>query len=547
MTSTTSTTEPVVTLSVDQIKQIRQEARTNLLYLCRRVLNYREVDRKVHAPIIIGLQQFKGGTDEINSDNQLISYKPAIPMYDLPGPRRRLFLDPRGFFKTSVITIAHTIQWIINYPDIRILICHATNERAEEILREIKGQFQYNNVFRGIFPEFCPPPRKAGDFGNNREFIVPNRRRILKEPTVYVSSIDSAVAGTHMEVIKCSDIVEKENVRTPERMRQVQYSFAQLFFLLDQPSKAWVDVEGTCYDHSDIYNKILAREESKKPEDREWQIHRRAIWDTEHTPTWPERFPKKAIESIRDDPNMDAYTFNAQYCNTCINQVDSYFTADQFQWTPTKIIKAMCHRFHVTVDLATVDPLAQKKGTEDFTAIVVAGFDEVNRMYVCDIQRGRFKPSEVIEAIFDVYNRWRPLDIKIEDASGARQIFPMLERERIRRGVWPLLSLIKRDTRVSKAERIAGLQPWFKARDIRFAEELPFRDEMLQEFVYFPRSPHDDITDAIADQMQNRVYFGPNSTEEPSQPKEMDFLGNPWEELEERSAVPAWVDYKTGL
>lgn len=529
----------------EKLKKLRHRCRTDLLFLCNHVLNYRDVNTKVHGPLISKLQQFEGGRDDYDEKGVLQAYNPAVPHYSLSGCRRRLFLDPRGFLKTTVLTIAHTIQWIVNYPDIRILVCHATGERSREILTEIKGHFQYNEMFRWLFQEHCPVAKKAGDFGNQEQFVTRARKRKwMKEPTVYVSSIESTTAGTHMEVIKCSDVVEKENVRTPERIRQVGSSFAQLQFLLDQPGKAWIDVEGTCYDYSDIYNRIMDSE-LKKPEDtRTWQIHTRGIIDDEGNPVWPDRFPLEAIERIRTDPTMDSYTFMAQYMNQVIAGENTLFSPAEFKWVPRKVIGSICHRYHTTVDLATVDPIGGIKGTEDFTVICTAGFDDNGRMFVVDVRRGRFKPSEVIEQIFDVYSRFHPQDIRIEDAAGARQIFPQLQRESMKKAVFPVLNLIKRDTRITKQERIAGLQAWFRAGDIRFNEDIQWKEQVLAEFCRFPRYNHDDIADAVADQMQNRMYFGPSHVRESPQPKELDLLGNPWDDFEQK---PVYVtDKMTG-
>jgi predicted phage terminase large subunit-like protein len=511
-------------------KKMRQRARTDLLFLCQHVLGYEDVHALVHGPVIEKLQQFPGGEDVVNEDGLLVSYTPAVPVYELEGRRRRLFLDPRGFLKTTVITVAHTIQWIINYPDIRILIVHAVGEQAQKVLAEIKGHLQYNENFRWLFYEHCPPPKKASDFGNMQQFTTCARlKKWLKEPTVEATSIESTTAGTHMEVIKCTDIVDKENVRTPERIRQIKISFAQLQYLLDEPAKSWLDVEGTTYDFSDCYNMILDSELKKNENERLWGIHRRGALDSAGNPLWEKPvagrtkcFDKKAIEAVRSDPMMDTYTFMAQYMNQCIAAADAYFDPTQFQWTKTELIKAVCRRYHATVDLATVDPLYGIKGTEDFTVLAVAGFDQMNRGYVCDLSRGRYKPDEVIAEIFRLYERWN-CDFGIEDAAGARQIIPYLQREMAKRNTWPILRLIKRDTRISKQERIAGLQPWVRAGDLRFAQELPWKEELILEFARFPRYSHDDIVDAISDQMQNRSYFGPNKTRE-----EMEQASNPW-------------------
>lgn len=513
----------------DKLKKIvalRQKCRTDLFFLMTKILGYKDCDPVFHGEFIEQLQKFKGGTDNFTTDGNFVSYTPACPVSELEGSRRNLLLAFRSSFKTTVFTVAHTIQWIINYPDIRMLVCHAVNGVAEDILGEVKQHFQYNENFRYLFMEHCPKPKKAADFGNQQEFTTIARKTIRKEPTVQACSVESTTAGIHVEVIKCSDIVNKENVRTPEAMRQIRRSVAQLQFLLDQPALHWLDVEGTLYDYSDVYNDILRAEEQRKDGKPVWAIFRKPILDVAGKASWPGRFSSERIEALRRDPTMTTYDFMSQYMLRIVSGENQYFEADDFQWTPREVIEKNCLRFHMTVDLCSPDPINGPSKTEDFTVITVCGFDRMNRMYVCDISRGRYLPDETINEIFRLHEMYRCLDVKMEDASGARQILPFLDREKIKRGKWPVVSLIKRDNRTSKQDRIAGLQPWFKAKDIRFANDLPWKEEMLTEFCYFPRYNHDDICDTIADQMQNR-YTGPYSKGE-ELPVEQEEVPLPW-------------------
>jgi len=177
---------------------LRQVYRTDLLALCTEVLGYKDVSREVHGPILDALQKFPGGENlslstlrvrpglkpssrdglpgakapgfhraslcdgddggvgRQASDDQRGSskadskaecaglasgqfeYRPFKEIRALEGARRLLVLYPRGHLKTTIVTIAHTIQWIINYPDVRILISTATGDQAQKIMREIR-------------------------------------------------------------------------------------------------------------------------------------------------------------------------------------------------------------------------------------------------------------------------------------------------------------------------------------------------------------------------------------------------------------------------
>ena len=164
----------------------RQRARTDLLFLAKDVLDYKDVGTIVHGRMIQHMQHFLGGTDYVNKwSGKFLKYEPKVSLWHLKGPRKRLVLYPRGHLKTTVITMSHTIQWIINYADIRILLSTATGERWEEVIGEIKAHFQFNAKFRFLFPEYCPKGHKTDDFGTQKSFTVPCRvRKWLKESSL---------------------------------------------------------------------------------------------------------------------------------------------------------------------------------------------------------------------------------------------------------------------------------------------------------------------------------------------------------------------------
>src|SRR5690348_9069010 len=162
--------------SVAEWKDARQKGRTNLLYLCQNILGYPDVSKEVHGRLCASLQRFKGGSETVAElpGGRLRfepgSYKPYVDMWDLEGPRKTLILIPRGHLKTTVATIAHTIQWIINYPNIRILLSSGTGEQVRKFISEVKGHFQFNEMFRYFYPEFCPHGKNVKEFGNQDSF-----------------------------------------------------------------------------------------------------------------------------------------------------------------------------------------------------------------------------------------------------------------------------------------------------------------------------------------------------------------------------------------
>jgi predicted phage terminase large subunit-like protein len=244
-------------MELNKLKRARWKGRTDLFWLAREILGYKLIEWDVHYPLINSLQKFpdplpdeKEKIDRVVNGNFI--YNPfqgdhGIWLKQLPGKRRRLILDFRSSFKTTINVICHSIQWILNDPDITILIVHAKQEVAEAILGEIKRHFTHNKVLRSIYPDSCPVNPMDKKFANQQNLWIPNRvNKARKEPTVGIASIDTAVAGLHYDVIKFTDIVDLTNVGTEAQLNKVRQTFGMYRNVLTRPDY-WLDVEGTRY------------------------------------------------------------------------------------------------------------------------------------------------------------------------------------------------------------------------------------------------------------------------------------------------------------
>lgn len=498
----------------------RERGRRDLLWLCNDILAYKDVSRQVHGPILDQLQKFQGRREVIDANTlKIVSSEPRVKMEEMEGPRNQLFLYPRGHLKSTLITMAHSIQWIINYEDVRILIDTAISEQGERFVQEIKAHFQFNQRFRFLYPEYCPPSKKAGDFGSRTEFTVPNRRRKwLKEPTISAISVGRVIASGHFDVHKHSDLVDKANINTPAQIKEVNSHFGYTRPLREHystaPFHSWVDVEGTPYDFSDLYNTIIESEEKRDGtpgNEHEFQITMKsAVVDEEKKLTlWPERYPWEELMKIKSDPTVGLDMFSAQYLMRCIPSEGGLAQRDHIRTFPAHKVKELIpyYRIHATIDLAGME----KDSDGDYTVITTCGFDRDGRCDVLEILRGHFTAHHVIELMFNLKVRYPTIrDIKMEKDSHTRVLLPFLEREQAKRGVWLPIVTHRRDPRFTKQSRIKALQPWFQTGIIRFADNIECLLDVINEVIKFPRFRRDDILDTLADQMQNRDSKGAN-------------------------------------
>lgn len=501
----------------------RERGRTDILWLCQNVLQYLDIrgadegweDRKNvktgenHQPLINGLHKFAGRIEIADLETgRIVSSKPRVAMYDQKEPdgnRNLLALFPRDHLKTSVITIAHSIQWILNYEDVRILLSFSNGDFGDRIMTAILGHFRYNETFRWLYPEFCPSAKSAKEFGSLQSFTVPNRTRQITEPTVMAVSVGKMIAGTHQDVHKHCDLVDKENVKTVGGMRDVINHFGYTNPLLARVAgkQGWRDVEGTRYDFSDLYGTILDSEAEKDKKDRTWRIVERSAEVDVATQKvlWPHRYTWAALQEIKNDPTVGLYIYEAQYNQRCIPASGGLATQDQIRFIPRSRVRELMpqYRIHTTIDSAGVDP----KSEGDYWAMTTTGFLPSGYFHIIDIRHGHFSAFEVIEHFFDIDRMYRPQDFKMEKSHHAQVIEPFLRQEMARRGRYLNVLNIPRSNVESKKNRIMGVQPFFQAKRILFVDDLPCAGHLVMEITRFPKFKNDDILDTISDQLQH--------------------------------------------
>lgn len=520
----------------EKIRAGRHRARTDLFWLATEILDYRLIEHEVHDPVIAHLASFSGcqGKDEVRvGEGGLevcytpLADDPALVLPDGPRSRKRMLLDPRSWYKTTINCIAHNIQIILNFPQATTHIVHAQEGVAQKKLYDIKQHFFNNPKMKFFFPEFCYD--NWNRMGNMSEFDIPFAKRRTGAPTISVSSITSAGAGMHYHWMKFTDCVEYQNSQTENQLTKVRETFAQYYNLLISP-RHFIDVEGTCYNFDDYYNRTMDRELELPEEKRSWSIFVRGCFE-KNPPAgevesfrpeereWPylldskgnriSRFPNQdPLEHLEQLEGEDELQFACQKLNNPVasKEGDRPFPLNQISWIPAAGLPYVnVQHYEMVIDLAE-----KVEKRNDYTAICIFGVDRSGRSYLVDGKVGRFLPSDTENLIFEMYQRWKCLRCKIEESSFTRGLAVGMKRRMDLTGEYVNFDWIKRDTQESKKQRILGFQPFFQAGTIRFSENLDkhFKEQLKQQLTRFPATANDDILDCIADHFQNRKWFG---------------------------------------
>jgi len=549
---------------IDAFRQLRWKARTDLLFLAREVLKKDRISREFNGPLIDKLQKFPSPTLDVAKTNDRWTndgwlYTPIIEYpSNLPGKKRRLFIDFRSSYKTTLNCECHTIQWLLNYPTVCIALFQYKLEKAETILKAVKEHFLTNNLFRALFPELCPPAGTTPkQFGNAGKFSVANinkwRKTPRREDSVMAAALEAGLAGYHFEVMKFSDVVDTENSENEDQCIKTIHKFGQSKYLLVDPSLHYIDTEGTRYHFADLYGKIIedhkvdladcGGDESKAA----WDIYCRGIFkvrkndaDMKFTPDelelppilgpdgkripWdvpsePKRFPLQGLER---EERIDPANFSAQMRNVPFSGrsgVSDFILATNAEGKkdlPTKnVIPGKAYdKIPMSYTIVSVDPAETTTERSNHTAICVATLDRHGRVYIKDIIIGKWNPTDVGRQILAACDKHLPEYLCLEEVSATRNLLPYIARE------WdlgykhhrPTVKFNKRDTKLKKEEKIRlNLHSPFEIGDLRFVSDridpVGF-NHLILELSQFPKGGKDDILDALSEIYAARTWFG---------------------------------------
>lgn len=407
-------------------------------------------------------------------------------------PVRRLWLWSRGFFKTSLITEAHTLWLIVNNPDIRVLIVSFSLEVAKKPFAAIRNQFTLNNDFRYFFKEFCPVPNKDGkiEFGTSEQLTVMNRTKGLKEPTLMCAGVGTNITGLHFDWMKIDDLVNRESVSNDTQIQSSKDYYSLLRPIFDNPTIPREDVIGTIYHFNDLHNNLRKNKEFQQsfiPV----EIDGKFIFD--------ERINREGFETICKDPSMNPHDVQSQYY---LNPIDPSQRKFKDEW-----VKYYDELPGGLSEYLLCDPASSKKKTSDYTVIERWGIDSEENIYLLDGIRDKLSANERVELYVAMARQSKNLKVAKYEVIGGRH--GDLENIHLQ-FIEHRLHIEPKETKAttaSKADRIeqrlcgqfnAGkiFLPRSMKKVYQFdGKDYDFVQEYLLEFRQFPFSEHDDILD----------------------------------------------------
>ena len=405
-----------------------------------------------------------------------------------------LQLAPRGFGKSTILTIARAVYEIIRDPNIRILIASNTQLQAEVFLREIKFHLEHKPRVREYFGAFA-----SDDKWDTREIVVAPRTSSAKESTVTCVGVGGPVASRHYDVIIADDLVDEENARTEVQRDKVKtWWYKTLVPCLEPDGKLYV--MGTRYHHLDLYGHLIRNEYATKH-----QII--PAIDSDGTTPWPEKFSLEWLEERKRQAG--SIIFNAQYQNDTSLMKGHIFKDEWFQYYETEPDWSQMH-FFIGCDPAATKKstlLSKTKANTDWWTIVVGARRRISvgtydsEIYLRELWRGRCTKDEYLEKLKELNRRYRPQRVLIETVAAQEYLAQDAEK---------FMPVQRLERTTDKVARAYWLQAFFENGQVWFPDKSLARDysiwqALIDELLLFPQAEHDDLFDGLQAMMEGAM------------------------------------------
>lgn len=375
--------------------------------------------------------------------------------------RHEGFMVFRGGGKSTIAEEGYCVGALLR--DFRnALLIGSSLDRACERLAAIRHEFEQNEMILELFGDV------RGSSWGDTELVLSSGVRIL---ALGRGQALRGVKWLEARPDHCliDDIEVLSDVRNPEAKRNL------LAWVLKELIPA-MDV--TKYKARCLATPLDPESLPYQLERAGWRFHRYPVeYQDEHgirRATWPDRVPLEEIDKIKATfERVGALSdYNAEYMCTAETASEKTFKGEMFR---TEVQVRTWQNVYCMFDPArTVSRTSASTGYAAWSWIA-------DRLIVWDAWGKTLLPDEIVSSVFQSFEDFHPAIIGVEEDGLNEWLLQPIRQEQIKRGVTVPYKAIKAPK--GKLDFIRGLQPFFNAREIVFAKDLP---ELKSQFLSFP-------------------------------------------------------------
>lgn len=390
---------------------------------------------------------------------------------------RRLIEGFRGLGKSTYLEEAALIR--AGFREFRyMVIVGASYSRACDRIASIKREIEVNLFLNEVFG------RMKGSIWQEGKIVLAGGQ------CIQALGRDQSMLGmkyldTRPDAALIDDVEDPEEVRT-DMDREQTWGWFQKTFLpsLSHPLYSWVRVLGTRRGSGSLPERL---EKSGWPATKIPIEH--AGDDGTRQSSWPSKFPLQVIDQMRHQYRGDMHTYMQEYMCQPSSATDRVFLPEYIRVEPRT------PDWHATY--AFIDPARTTNRTSAATGWAVWSWIGP-RLIVWAAGAESLQPDEIVNLAFKICDAYDPVWIGIEEDGLSEWMRQPLRTEMAKRRTMLPFKSIKAPR--NKLGFIGGLQPYFAAGEVIFAQNLnALKDQLLS----FPQGKI-DAPNALAYALQMR-------------------------------------------
>jgi len=398
---------------------------------------------------------------------------------------------PRGYFKSSMMTVGHKIWKIINNQNIRIMLGNSSENLGKKFLTQNKKIIK-SPLFCALFPEIIPqlPPNHPDSNWSRTSFTV-NRTDdcTYGEPTMMIVTPGTNTEGLHFDDILGNDLVNRTNYKSElkrEGIKEFVGNFANLQDSEDTPT----EIEGTFWHPDDLYVADILN-------NPEYTIFYLPLYDNQGNVTFPEKFTPEYIESQRR--KLGDKLFTTQMLLNPISEQEAFMSKYPFvRYTEEngKRITTDGREFDAPIIGRMVAMDTSGRG-KNLAAISMVDLDNDGNFFVRYVKlRDRWKPSERLIEFKYIDKHFNPIKFGVELES--QLMWDSVLPEEFVEGKTNLrLKMARLTTKGQKKEfRIQNIEPVLAREKIFWY--IGIGEKAIKEVQFYPEMMDDAVPDTIS-------------------------------------------------
>ena len=454
-----------------------------------------------------------------------------------PGWRRLMLQQPRGSYKTSLITRAGSLWKALKDPNTTIAIANEKVDRVEKWLAAIQAIISSNTLLHSLWADCIPPGIRHGDTRSlprswkwsTKEMNLVRTVAGIPEPTFTAIGVGAATAGGHWDWIFIDDLISEEAANSQAVMETAKGWLDTAVYLGKSPDLLNMFICCTRWGYLDVYRHAQ--------EKHGFTLYRRQaledgkssfpeLWSTDFLLKEQERDVYNFSAQFQSDPRASKdMSFDPKWIRYGQIQEDEYeelnFVIDPDSFDPAITVvegeeSEQWVRLSQMPKVLLVDP-APHSDTERRqqplarTAMSMRAIDWHGRRFLLDVWAGRDEPLDEVRRMIRMLQEWGTHRIAVEEVAFSRLYRPILQH------------IARTEFRDYLIEYIP-LRPKARDKDTRIqAKTRPFQAGfeyvahhckalLLEEYVAYPsRSAPRDILDTLGYDEDPGVLVRPES------------------------------------